>query len=120
MIRSRCCLCHCRPVSARQSNGELGKLAELAGDSNRAAMLLGNDVVADREAKTGALAGRFRREEWLEQLVFNLGRNAGAVVAYADLDRIAEILRGHLQSRLEVRIISLPLAFGGRVKPIAE
>jgi hypothetical protein len=42
----------------------------LAIDFNRAAVLLGDNVVADRQAETGALAlaGRFCREERLEQL----------------------------------------------------
>ena len=39
------------------------------------------DIVADREAEAGALAGRLRREERLEQFVFDLGRNADAIIA---------------------------------------
>jgi len=54
-------------------------------------MLLGHDVVADREAKAGPFAGRLRREERLEQLVLDLRGNADAVVADTDLDYIAEI-----------------------------
>src|SRR5215469_11968968 len=65
---SRCCLCHCRLVSAGQSNRELREIADLAVDSNRTAMLLGLDVVADREAKAGAFASRLGREEWLKEL----------------------------------------------------
>ena len=38
-----------------------------AVDLDRAAMLLGDDVVADREAEAGAFAGRLGREERLEQ-----------------------------------------------------
>ena len=83
-------------------------------------MLLGHDVVADREPEAGPLAGRLGREERLKQLVLDLGRNADAVVADADLDCIAEISRRHLQSRLELRVASLLLAFGGRVEAIAE
>jgi hypothetical protein len=44
-------------------------------------MLLDNDVMADREAKAGTLASWLRREERIEQLFPDLGRNAGAVVA---------------------------------------
>ena len=55
-----------------------------------AAVLLRDDVVADRQAEAGALAGRLGGEERLEQLVPDLGRNADAVVAHADLDRVAE------------------------------
>ena len=83
-------------------------------------MLLGHDVVADREPEAGPLAGRLGREEWLKQLVLDLGRNADAVVADADLDRFAEISRRHLQGRLETRVASFPLAFGGRVEAVGE
>src|ERR1700680_24665 len=69
---------------------------------------------------TGALAGRFGGEEWLEQLVFDLRDNAGAVVAYADLDCIAEISRRYLQGRLELRVASFLLTFSGGVEAVAE
>ena len=49
-------------------------------------MLLDDDVVADRQTKTGPFAGGLGREERLEDLVPHLGRNAGAVVADPDLD----------------------------------
>src|SRR6267142_1489212 len=94
---SRCCLRHCRPVSARQSNSEFSELADPAIDLNRAAVLLGHDVIADRQAKPCALSGRLGGEEWLEQLVLDLRGNAGAVVADADFDRIAEISCRYLQ-----------------------
>src|SRR6516162_6968873 len=83
-------------------------------------MLLGHDVVADREAKPGPLAGRLGGEERLEQSVPDLGRNTNAVVADADLHCLAEIPRGHLEHWLEIRVACLPLAFGGRIKSIAE
>src|SRR5689334_21308709 len=109
-----------RSMPAGQSDGELSVLADTAVDLDRAAMLLGHDVIADREAKTGSLAGRLCREERLEQLVFDLGRNSHAVVADPDFDSIAEISCGHPQSRLETRVASFSLAFGGRIKAIAE
>jgi len=83
-------------------------------------MLLGHDVVADREAKPGPLAGRLGREERLEQFVFDLGKDTDAVVADADLHCLAEIARGHLQRRLETPVVSLLLAFGGGIKSVAE
>jgi hypothetical protein len=52
----------------RQSNREFGEIAGLAIGCDCAAMLLGHDVVANREAETSALAGRLGREERLEQL----------------------------------------------------
>ena len=86
-------LCNCRPVSPWQSNGELSELADLAIDGDRAAMLLGHDVVADRKAEAGAFAGWLGREEGLKELVLDLRGNAGAVVVDADFNRIAEIPR---------------------------
>ena len=83
-------------------------------------MLLGHDVVADREAKPGPLAGRLGREERLEQSVPDLWRDTNAVVADADLHGLAEIPRGHLQHGLEIRVACLLLAFGGGIKSVAE
>jgi hypothetical protein len=83
-------------------------------------MLLGHDVVADREAETRSLAGRFGREERLEQFVLDLRRDTNAVVADADLHGLAEIARRHLQRGLETRVASLLLAFGGGIKSVAE
>src|SRR5439155_22118183 len=82
--------------------------------------LLGHDVVADREAEAGALAGRLCREERLKKLVSYLVGNAGAVVTNTDFDCIAEISCRYLQGRLERRIASLPLAFGGGVETVAD
>ena len=107
-------------MSAGQSNGEFSELAEATIYLDVATMLLSHDVVADREAKTGSLAGRLRREERLEKFIFDLGRDAAAVVTDADLDCIVEISRRHLQSRLEIRVSYFSLAFGDRIETIAE
>src|SRR5580700_7769990 len=107
-------------MRARQVDREFGELADSAVDLDRAAMLLGDDVPADRQTEAGALAGRLGGEERLKQLVPDLGRNAGAVVADADFDRLAEIVRRRCQGRLELGVASLPLALGGGVEAIAE
>ena len=104
--RSRCRLCNCRPVSTRQPDSEFSELTDPAIDGDRAAVLLGHDVVADREPEPGALTGWLGGEEGLEQLVLNLGWNADAIVPHLHLDRIAEISRRHLQSGVEFRIAS--------------
>jgi len=83
-------------VRAGQADREFGEIIDLAIDLDRAAVLLGHDVVADRETEAGALAGRLGREERLEQPVAQFGRDANAVVADADLDSGAEIARRHL------------------------
>src|ERR1700730_10396912 len=69
---------------------------------------------------SGPLAGRLCGEERLKQLVLDLGRNADAVVADADFDRISEISRRHFQSGLEFRIASLLLALSGGVEAVAD
>jgi len=61
-------------------------------------MLLGHDVVADREAEAGSLADRFGREERLKMLVFDLRWDTGAIVTDSDFDLIAKIAR-----RLRIR-----------------
>src|SRR5437899_8058640 len=76
----------CRTPHPRQADRELGELAERAVDLDRAAMLLSDDVIADRETQPGAFAGRLGRKEGLEQFVSEFGRDAGAVVAHPDLD----------------------------------
>src|SRR6516162_11645376 len=90
---SRGLCCQDRPRGARQADRELGELALPAVDRDRAAVLLGDNVPADRQAEPGPFAGRFGREERLKQLVPDLGCNAGAVVAHLDFDRLAEIAR---------------------------
>ena len=82
-------------TGVRQADREFGELADPAVDLDRAAMLLGDDVPADRQAEPGALAGRLCRKERLKQFVPDLGWDAGAVVADADLDCLAEIARRH-------------------------
>src|SRR5271166_2585357 len=54
------------------------------------------------------------------KLAPDLGRNAGAVVAHADLDGIAEISRRHLQGRRELRVASRLPALGRGVEAVAE
>ena len=49
-------------------------------------MLLGDDVVTDRQTQAGALSGRFGREERLEQFLAVLRQNANTVVTHPDLD----------------------------------
>ena len=68
--------------------------AGLGLDIDRAAMLFHDDVMAHRQSKPGAFAGRLGRKERIEHLFLDLGRDAGAVVANADFDGVAEISRG--------------------------
>jgi hypothetical protein len=84
------------PGNTRQSNSELSELAGPAIDTDRAAMLLGHDVVADREAKAGSLASRLGREERLKELIPDLRRDTKAIVADADLHCLAEFPIGEI------------------------
>ena len=52
--------------ASRQPHRELGEVADFAIDRDGAAVLLGYDLVADRQPKPGALAGWLGREERLE------------------------------------------------------
>src|SRR6516165_5890539 len=106
-------------VAPRQADRELGKCASLAVNCDRAAMLLGNDVVADGKAQAGTLSGRFRREERLKKTVAVFGRDAGAIVANPDLDSLAEIARRDLQHRAE-RAVRVAALFGSGIEAIAD
>ena len=55
-------------------------------------MLLDDDVVTDGQTKPRSLADGLGREERIEHLVLDLGRNAGAVIADPDFDAVAEVL----------------------------
>src|SRR5215216_5484300 len=103
----------------RQTDRELGIFARLALDRDRAAVLLGDDVVADRQTQPRTLAGRLRREEGLEQSVLDLGRDADAVIVHPHLDGPAEVARRHLQGRPEVwtGTVALPLRRGVEAIP---
>src|SRR5215471_15620950 len=58
----------------RQADREFGKFSRHAVDGDRAAVLLHDDVIGDRQAEPGALPGRFRRNEGLEQFLPDLRR----------------------------------------------
>ena len=51
---------------ARQADDELGEFVRSAVDLDRAAVLLGDDVVADRQAQSRAFAGRLGGKERLK------------------------------------------------------
>src|SRR4030095_1117446 len=74
-----------------QNNPDFGKLAELRIDFDCPRMLLDDDVVANRKAKAGAFSGWFGSEERVENLIFHVRRNAGAVIANPDLHTIAKV-----------------------------
>jgi hypothetical protein len=78
-------------ADARKNNAEFGEFAGTGIDFYAAGVLLDDDVMADGKAEAGAFARWFGREERIEDLVFDFGRDAETVVANPDLDAIAEI-----------------------------
>jgi hypothetical protein len=67
-------------------------------------VLLGHDVVADREAESGSLAGWPGGKERLKELVLDLGRNAGAVVVDTEFNGEAEFLVGFFEGSAEFHL----------------
>jgi hypothetical protein len=85
-------------------------------------MLLGHDVIADRETEAGALASRLGREKRLEELIPDLRRDTNAIVADADLNGVAKIPRRDRQRGVEIAVSGLLLTLGGgiKIKSVAE
>src|SRR5215469_4511683 len=105
--------------ASRQPYRELGELADFAVNRDRAAMLQGYDLVADRQAEPGALAGRLGGEERLEQLLPMFPGNADAVVAHPNLDGITHFTSRDLQDRA-IRAVSLAAPLVGGIEAIAD
>jgi hypothetical protein len=83
-------------------------------------VLLDNNVVADGEAKTGALSGRLGCEERIEHLLLHLGRNAGAVVADPDFHLIAKAARRGRKGWLIAIVTRLRFPFCRRIKAVGN
>ena len=83
-------------------------------------MLLGDDVVGDRQAEAGALAGGLGGKEWLEQFIPDVGRNTGAVVPHTNFHHLARIACRDLQHRREPSVSAITRSPRGRVEPVAE
>jgi hypothetical protein len=83
-------------------------------------MLLDNNVVADREAKTSAFSGRLGREKRVEHLFFYVRRHTDAVVANSDFHTIAKIFGRGCESRLVVATISLCSAPGRSIEAVCN
>src|SRR4029453_18907629 len=81
-------------------------------------MLLDNDVVADREAKARPFPRRLGREKWVEDLVFYVWGDSGAIVSNPDLHTIAQTSgRGHKSWFIPINA-GLRFSFRCRVKPV--
>src|SRR5262249_17564169 len=106
--------------ATREPYRELAVFANLAFDRNAAAVLLRDDVVADRQAKAGALPGRLGGEERLEQLVPDLLGDADAVVANPDLHRVGQLTCRDAERGIEAGRCLHALAPARRIEPVAE
>src|SRR6516164_31331 len=104
--------------ASRQPHREFGEVADFAIDRDRAAVLLGHDLVADRQPEPGALAGRLGREERLEQLVPVFQGNTDAIVTHPDLDAFAELAGRDFQRRA-VSSVALTAPLVGGIEAIA-
>ena len=83
-------------------------------------MLFHDDVVTDREPKTGAFSGRLGREKRVEHLFFYVRRHTGAVVADSDFHTIAKVFGRGRESRLVVATISLCSAPGRSIEAVCN
>src|SRR6266571_4437004 len=71
-----------------KGNRKGGPLARTAFNPDVSLVIL-DDAIADRKPEPGALPGRLRREEWLEDLRLDLCGDPGTRVADLDLDPVA-------------------------------
>src|SRR5215469_3490268 len=105
---------------AGQADRKLGEFALLAVDVYRTTMLLGDNVIGERQTKPGAFPSRLCRQKRLEQFVPDFGRDAGAVVAHPNFNSDAEIAGRHHQRRPKVRSGAVALPFGSRIKAVTK
>src|SRR5262249_49827793 len=102
-----------------QGDNKFGEDVWLGGDLYPAAVLFHDDVVADRKTKPGPFAHRLCREEGIEDLLFQLLRDAGTIVANPDLHLVTQASRTRRQGRLEI-ITGRFLALARRVEAIRD
>src|SRR5215469_365143 len=107
-----------RMSASRQPHRKLREVTDFAVDRDGAAVLLGYDLVADRQPEPGALAGRLGREERLEQLVPVFQGNTDAIVTHPDFDAFAELAGRDLQCRA-VSSVALAAPLVGGIEAVA-
>ena len=109
-----------RSAGARKNDPKLGELAWPGVDLDRSAVLLHDNVVTEGKPEPCPLTGRLGREKRIEHLFLHIGRNAGAVVANADLDAVAQAPGRGRQRRLVAISACLGLALGRRVETVDD
>ena len=83
-------------------------------------MLLDDDVVAQRQSEPSSLSRRLSRKERVEHLFFDLGRNAGAVVANPDLYAVAQIFGRGGERGLVIAAVFFRVALCRRIKAVGD
>src|SRR5207249_3389081 len=99
---------------------EFGEFTGLGVDLDRPAMLLDDNVVAQRETKTRSLARGLRRKEGIKDLFLHRGRNASAAVTDPDLHAVAEIFGCGSEGGLITIAIDLGLTLRRRVEAVGN
>src|SRR5262249_11089949 len=89
-----------RCALARKNDPKLSVCAGLGVDIDRPAMLLDDDVMADRKTKPRPFASRLCCEERIEHPFFHFRQNSVAIVSNPDFDAVAEIFCRCRQRRL--------------------
>ena len=74
-----------------QAYCEFGIGARLRYHFDAAAMLLYNDIVADRESEASSLAGWLCRKERIEHFSLDVVRDPGPIVTDADFNALAQV-----------------------------
>ena len=105
---------------ARQDDPDFRELTGLRLDLDRAAMLLNDDVVTDRQAKPSTFARRLGGEERVEHLFLHILWDAGAIVADRYFNAVAEVPRLGHEGWLVIAAIGFCSAFGRCVESVGN
>ena len=76
--------------------------------------------MTDGKTQSSPFTGWLGRKKRVEQFLLYFGRNASAVVAYPDLDPVAQVSGRCRQDGLIVVAVGQPLALGGCIEAIGD
>src|SRR5262249_37501349 len=102
----------------REDNPDLSEFTWLRIDFDRTCVLLDDDVVANREAKTCTFSRRLGCEERLEHLFLHIRRNTCTVIADSNFHTITKTLGRGREGGLMTTSLRLCFALRRRVKAI--
>src|SRR5262245_61027357 len=83
-------------------------------------MLLDDDVVADRQAKSCSLSGGLGGEEGIEHLLLHVRRNASAIVVDRYFDPVTEIFGAGSKNGFVIFPTSFGFALDHRIEAICD